>query len=154
MTLRLTIPSGRSRALSVCPRILVTRLHVQANVRLVYDNCVYCYVGNERGITRGHEQHRTFTENYWKGECQDRQPSHCTRRQRRYSPANQYFYAYKSSSCVSSWKPAFPAGAVVDPEGSEPSGNLKLFPKPRDCCRFCTRHESTRQRTRNVETHT
>jgi len=50
-------------------------------------------------------------------------------------------HAYKSSSAPSSANPAFPeafpvgAGAAEPP--SPPSGNLKLFPKPRDCCRFC-----------------
>ena len=46
--------------------------------------------------------------------------------------------AYKSSSAVSSKNPAFPETfPPLAPGGTVPSGNLKLFPNPRDCCRFC-----------------
>lgn len=52
-------------------------------------------------------------------------------------------HAYKSSSPASSVNPAFPdvvpAGALEE----SPSGNLKLFPKPRDCCKFYSKHEDT-----------
>jgi hypothetical protein len=59
-----------------------------------------------------------------------------------YRSSNRYrasYYAYKSSSAVSSTKAALPVLDIVLelPPGAPPSGNLKEEPKDLDCCRFC-----------------
>lgn len=56
-----------------------------------------------------------------------------TKGERFYSP---FSYAYKSSSPFSSVNPAFPEAAPAVAPDDSPSGNLKLFPNPLDCCRF------------------